>query len=44
MSGGKYGNRAARELGIRTNPYAKMCGAIVKEAMKREREAFEKGL
>ncbi|KAF2755149.1 hypothetical protein EJ05DRAFT_124068 [Pseudovirgaria hyperparasitica] len=38
--GGRYGDRTAREMSVRTNPYAKMCGAIVKEAMKKEREEF----
>lgn len=34
--GGKYGNTTAREMAVRTNPYAKLCGSIVKEAMRRE--------
>lgn len=34
--GGCYGNDIARQLAIKTNPYAKMCGAIVKEAMRKE--------
>ncbi|EEH09489.1 conserved hypothetical protein [Histoplasma capsulatum G186AR] len=34
--GGRYGNDIARQLAIKTNPYAKMCGAIVKEAMRKE--------
>ena len=34
--GGKYGNDAAREMATRTNPYAKLCGDIVKEAMRGE--------
>lgn len=37
--GGRYGNRVAGSLAVRTNPYAKMCGAIVKEAMKKEIES-----
>ncbi|KAJ5902798.1 hypothetical protein N7495_003326 [Penicillium taxi] len=36
--GGKYGNKVAQQLAVQTNPYAKMCGAIVKEAMKKETE------
>ncbi|KAJ9235262.1 hypothetical protein DTO169E5_6228 [Paecilomyces variotii] len=34
--GGRYGNRIAQQLAVQTNPYAKMCGAIVKEAMRKE--------
>lgn len=39
--GGRYGNKAAQQLAVQTNPYAKMCGAIVKEAMRKEFEEFE---
>jgi hypothetical protein len=35
---GKYGSDLARAMAVRTNPYAKMCGAIVKTAMKKEIE------
>lgn len=31
--GGQYGNEMAKQLSVRTNPYAKMCGAIVKEML-----------
>lgn len=41
--GGRYGNKIARELSVRTNPYAKMCGAIVKEAIRKEREDYRRG-
>ncbi|KAL2374104.1 hypothetical protein BDBG_03442 [Blastomyces gilchristii SLH14081] len=34
--GGRYGNEIARQMAVKTNPYAKMCGAIVKEAMRKE--------
>ena len=34
--GGRYGNGVAREMAKATNPYAKLCGAIVGEAMRRE--------
>ncbi|KAJ9260188.1 hypothetical protein DTO195F2_4632 [Paecilomyces variotii] len=34
--GARYGNRIAQQLAVQTNPYAKMCGAIVKEAMRKE--------
>ncbi|KAJ5405297.1 hypothetical protein N7465_006581 [Penicillium sp. CMV-2018d] len=34
--GGRYGNKVAQQLSVQTNPYAKMCGAIVKEAMRKE--------
>ena len=36
--GGRYGDRKAREMSVKTNPYAKMCGAIVKEALRKELE------
>ena len=36
--GGRYGNKVAQQLAVQTNPYAKMCGAIVKEAMRKELE------
>jgi hypothetical protein len=32
----RYGDEVAREMSVRTNPYAKMCGAIVKNALKEE--------
>lgn len=32
-----YGDPVAREMSVRTNPYAKMCGAIVREAIEEER-------
>jgi hypothetical protein len=34
----RYGDEIAREMSVRTNPYAKMCGAIVRNALKEERE------
>ncbi|KAG0637462.1 hypothetical protein HOY80DRAFT_972875 [Tuber brumale] len=36
FEGGRYGNGIAREMAVRTNPYARLCGAIVKESMKNE--------
>ncbi|KKK19343.1 hypothetical protein P175DRAFT_0497513 [Aspergillus ochraceoroseus IBT 24754] len=36
--GGRYGNKMAQQLAVQTNPYAKMCGAIVKEALRKEIE------
>ena len=33
---GKYGSGLARSMAVRTNPYAKMCGAIVQTALKKE--------
>ncbi|KAJ5090021.1 hypothetical protein N7532_008705 [Penicillium argentinense] len=36
--GGRFGNKIAQQLAVQTNPYAKMCGAIVKEAMRKEVE------
>lgn len=35
-SGGRYGNETARQLAVMTNPYAKLCGSIVKEALTKE--------
>jgi hypothetical protein len=40
-AGGQYGSKDAREMAVRTNPYAKMCGAIVKEAMRKEIEEWK---
>lgn len=34
--GGRYGNGVAREMARATNPYAKLCGAMVGEVMRRE--------
>ncbi|KAL3479948.1 hypothetical protein BJX99DRAFT_221542 [Aspergillus californicus] len=36
--GGRYGNKVAQQMAVQTNPYAKMCGAIVKEALRKEIE------
>ncbi|PIG89478.1 hypothetical protein AARAC_006737 [Aspergillus arachidicola] len=36
--GGRFGNKVAQQLAVQTNPYAKMCGAIVKEALRKEVE------
>ena len=33
---GQYGSDIARAMAVRTNPYAKMCGAIVQNALKKE--------
>lgn len=33
----RFGDEAAREMSVRTNPYAKMCGAIVKNALEEEK-------
>jgi hypothetical protein len=33
-----YGDPVAREMSVRTNPYAKMCGAIVRNAIEEERK------
>ena len=33
---GKHGSELARAMAVRTNPYAKMCGAIVQTAMRNE--------
>lgn len=34
--GGRYGNDLARQMAVRTNPYAKLCGSIVREALQKE--------
>jgi len=34
--GGRYGNEIAKALAVSTNPTAKLCGGIVREAMKKE--------
>jgi len=36
MMGGQYGNQIAKALAVATNPTAKLCGGIVKEAMRKE--------
>lgn len=33
---GRYGDEGARDLAVRLNPYAKLCGDVVREAMRRE--------
>ncbi|KAK2811215.1 hypothetical protein FQN50_002312 [Emmonsiellopsis sp. PD_5] len=38
--GGRYGNEVARQMAVRTNPYAKMCGGIVRGAIRGEVEGF----
>lgn len=39
-AGGSYGNKLARQMAVKTNPYAKLCGSIVKESMRREMESY----
>ncbi|KAH8427680.1 protein hmgX [Aspergillus melleus] len=39
--GGRFGNKVAQQLAVQTNPYAKACGAIVKEALRKEMEGGE---
>jgi hypothetical protein len=34
--GGLYGNEMAKMLAVHTNPHAKLCGSIVREAMRKE--------
>jgi hypothetical protein len=34
--GGRYGNKLAKQMAVLTNPYAKLCGNIVKEALRKE--------
>lgn len=40
---GRYGNDTARQLAVKTNPYAKLCGQIVKEILQREIVEFYGG-
>jgi hypothetical protein len=40
MMGGRYGNEIARGLAVATNPTAKLCGSIVREAMRKEFEGL----
>ncbi|MBO1765186.1 hypothetical protein JQN64_28875, partial [Escherichia coli] len=37
-SAARYGDEVAREMSVRTNPYAKMCGAIVRNALREEQK------
>lgn len=34
--GGRYGDKIAQQMSVHTNPYAKLCGAIVTEALRKE--------
>ena len=34
--GARFGGTVAREMTVRLNPYARLCGSIVKEAMRKE--------
>lgn len=34
--GGRYGNEIGKALAVHTNPTAKLCGEVVKDAMRRE--------
>lgn len=43
LVGGRYGNKIAQQMSVKTNPYAKMCGAIVKEAMQKEIDEYRAG-
>ncbi|KAI5297640.1 hypothetical protein KEM56_004654 [Ascosphaera pollenicola] len=36
-NGAYYGDAVARDMAVRTNPYARACGAIVRRALKEER-------
>lgn len=42
--GGRYGDKTAQQIAVQLNPYAKMCGAIVKEAMRKEMDEYRSGL
>ncbi|KAJ9640382.1 hypothetical protein H2199_005921 [Coniosporium tulheliwenetii] len=44
FQGGRYGDKTAQQIAVRLNPYAKMCGAIVKEAMRKEMDEYRSGL
>ena len=41
--GGRFGNDIARQLAVQTNPYAKLCGEIVREALRKEMETAPYG-
>ena len=41
--GGRFGNETARQLAVKTNPYAKLCGSIVKEALQKEIAEYYQG-
>jgi hypothetical protein len=36
MLGGRYGNEIARALAVSANPTAKLCGEMVREALRKE--------
>ena len=36
MLGGRYGNEIAKALAVSANPTAKLCGEMVREAMRKE--------
>ena len=36
VMGGRYGNEIARALAVSANPTAKLCGEMVREAMRKE--------
>ena len=36
MMGGRYGNEIAKALAVSANPTAKLCGEMVREAMRKE--------
>lgn len=42
-AGGRFGNKIAKQLAVQTNPYAKLCGSIVKEALRKEMESYVAG-
>lgn len=41
---GRYGNKTARDVAVKTNPYAKLCGQIVREALQREIKTYYEGV
>lgn len=40
---GRYGDEQARKMAVKTNPYAKLCGSIVREALREEIRGFYEG-
>lgn len=40
---GGLGDEQARKMAVKTNPYAKLCGSIVREALREEIRGFYKG-
>lgn len=42
--GGRYGNETAKKMAVAANPYAKLCGNIVQQAMREEKGRMEQSI